>query len=128
MSHMVKVSGLKVTDLNALRVAARKLGAKVEESRATARYFAGKTYPCLLAVTLPDCQYDVAVNRAEDGTYFLSYDSFGLHGQRLSKFVSQLKQEYAVESVRARAKRLGWTVTEKRVGDVVKIHLTTSED
>src|SRR5687767_2229245 len=109
MSHIVTIK-TRVKDPAALAEACRRLGL-AEPVSGTANLYSGAATG--LVVQLPGWTYPVVFDAASGEA---RYDNFGgSWGEQ--KELDKLLQAYAVEKVRAEARRAGHTVTEQPLPD-----------
>lgn len=136
MSHIAEIE-LEVRDIEALKSAARKLGAEWRENQTSFRWygrfmndsqvpagFSPEDYgKCLHAIGVPGNgqAYEIGVVRNPNGRgYSLLYDAWqGGHGLEavVGKGASLLKQRYAAEVAIRQARRQGFRVSEKMQAD-----------
>ncbi len=109
MSHFTKITA-QIKDLEALTVAAQKMGFRVA-ANANCRYYYG-TERKDFVIKLPGA-YDIAATKSKD-FYELEADFYQNH---VSRYVGRngnlLVQKYAVEKARIEAFKRGLSVTEK---------------
>ncbi len=116
MSHVTPVK-MGITNMDTLETAAKSLGCTVEKN-ATARLYGNQTKNGEMVIRIPGSPYDVAVNRQKDGTLLLETDFWGGHvGKKLGDRLGKLKQQYAVEKTRQRAKLLGHQLSQQTLPD-----------
>ena len=109
MSHVVTIQ-TQVKDAAAVRAACQRLGLPAPVQGKT-QLFSGEATG--LAIQLPDWQYPVIANLA---TGQLQFDNFhGRWGDQ--KHLDRFLQAYAVEVVRAEARKKGHTCTEQALAD-----------
>jgi len=120
MSHFTKITA-QIKDLEALTVAAKKMGFSVAQN-ANCRYYFGAEKREFV-IKLPGA-YDVAVTK-EDDHYTLEADFYGSH---VSTYVGHegglLMQKYAAEKAKIEAFKNGLGVTEKTVNDLLMLTMT----
>lgn len=120
MSHFTKITA-QIKDLEALTVAAKKMGFSVAQN-ANCRYYYGAQKRDFV-IKLPGA-YDMAANKDGDH-YTLEADFYGSH---VSRYVGQngslLMQKYAAEKARIEAFKNGLGVTEKTENDLITLTMT----
>ena len=109
MSHVVTIQ-TRVKDPAALAEACRRLGLP-EPASGTAKLYSGEAAG--LVVRLPGWSYPVVFDAASGAARYDNYG--GRWGEQ--KELDRLLQAYAVEKVRAEARRAGHTVTEQPLPD-----------
>lgn len=115
MSHFTTIE-TRIRDLTALAAACRELGLELV-SDSTARGYAGQTLHGERVIRLKG-PYDIAVNPGEDGTYVLSTDWWDGHAERdVGTGFGKLLQRYGVCRTQAEARRKGYTVSRRTLGD-----------
>ena len=113
MSHFTRIQTV-MTEIDVLETAvAAVLGWETARDGLVRGYQGNKARAQLVAIN-PNAHYDVGFERAEDGSFSLVTDHFGLRSlpfpsQELPGMVSQA---YALEVVRQEAERLGLSMTE----------------
>lgn len=96
MSHLVKQkSDVKITDLETLSEACKRLGLTLNKNKKVARYYAGATTKCDAVIECPGSQYEIAVKHQSDGTYSIEADLFD---PKLRNIVSTEKEKYYGEA------------------------------
>ena len=66
--------------------------------------------------------YDVAVNRQADGTYGLTTDWYNNHVEaEVGAKYGKLIQLYGIHKATIEARKKGWTVQRKQVGNNIKL-------
>ena len=118
MSHVTSID-LNVTDLDALALAAARLGLKLDRDARTYRsYQHGLT--CTGALTVIDNAdaYQIGIVANDRGGFDLMWDNFGSQGRTLADRIGAdtglLKQAYAAEVTRKALALQGFTMTEAR--------------
>jgi hypothetical protein len=133
MSHVVVIQ-LEVKDLEALKVAAERLGGTLVIDRKTFRWYgrwmndysadnaaykngvSAKDYgKCDHAITHPKCSYDVGLVKQPDGkSYIVVADEWQAGGLAtvFGKGMSKLKQQYGVAVAARTMRKQGFSVRE----------------
>lgn len=117
MSHVTTVN-LKVSNLEALKTAAERLGAEFREGQKSFQTWFEKQ-PCAHAIRVPGSKFEVGVMNAVNGTYDLRYDRDG-DGRKIVQMFGQddyrLRQEYSAVVTEDNAKdlaRKGYRMTRE---------------
>ena len=117
MSHFTKCD-LKLTNLEAIKRALADLELAYSEAEqgqaATVRGYRGQTMEAELSVDMG--RYDVGVCKAEDGTWELVSDWWGIEttkGITEEEFKEQLYQRYQYHNVKIACEAKGYTVDEE---------------
>ncbi|SRR5579883_1898187 len=119
MSHFTKVA-TRINDLVALRRALDKMRAKYAVAHAgtsvVVRGWKGQTLAAELSI---DCgRYDVGVVRAEDGSYELVADWWGVEttsGKTEQEVVGEIQREYAFAKVMMACEAQGYQVAAEDI-------------
>jgi len=146
MSHIAAID-IKITDLEALKAAARELGAFWVEGKKTYNWYGRSVgdYPLLAgmtadqlgkcdhAIALPGVRYEIGVVKLPDGTHTLAYDFYGYGGQHdgqklLAHFgdgLTKIKQFYGLHKATIAARLRGYSTSRKLAanGDI-KLQIT----
>ena len=119
MSHFTTIK-TQIRDTEALRAACSELGLDLIPN-AEARGYYTQTTKGEYVIRLKG-PYDVAVNRQADGTYGLTTDWYNNHVEaEVGSNYGKLIQLYGVHKATAEARKKGWTVQRKKVGDKIKL-------
>ncbi len=117
MSHFTKCD-LKMTNLEALKRALDELklsfSEATNENQAVVRGWKGQTLEAELSIDMG--KYDVGVIKAEDGTYELTADWWGIETTKAvteQEFQEQLKRKYAYHNVKMACEEKGYSVEEE---------------
>jgi len=111
MSHTVSVTGVKITNITALKAAAVALGLTVKEN-AVPRFYAGAEVAPYV-IKLPG-SYDVGVYHNADGTFQLATDYYlGSVEKSVGKNCQKLLQGYSAEVLRQQAIQSGMGFTTR---------------
>lgn len=117
MSHFTKCD-LKMTNMEALKRALQDMKLGYEEATegqtVSVRGYRGQTLDA--AISVPMGSYDVGVVRADDGTFDLVADWWGVEtskGVSEEEFKTQLRQRYAYHNVLIACEAKGYTVEEE---------------
>lgn len=107
MSHVVKLSGIPVTNLDLLAAAAEALGCELVRGQKTHLYYAGNRAKCDHVIRVKDGSartYEIGVIENRDGAYTLQADFFnggcGLE-EKVGDNARTLFNEYAVQTAMA---------------------------
>ena len=146
MSHIASID-IIITDLAALKAAARELGALWVEGKKNYTWYGQSVgdYPlpvgmsvdqlgkCDHVIALPGVRYEIGVVRRPDGNFTLAYDFYGRHGQhdgeKLRTYfgdgLARIKQLYGVHKATIAAKLRGYSTSRKVAanGDI-KLQIT----
>ena len=135
---------MQIKDVSALRAAVDELSAKgigidlVANSKPR-MYYDRQQVQCDWVVKLPDCQYDVGLEKQEDGSYLPIFDEWqgyigsqlgaacpmpGSREGRAQHQIGQLMQNYAKHAAINAATARGMIVTGNSVDEEGNIHLT----
>lgn len=113
MSHITTVE-TKITDLEALKLAARELGASVSVGQTTWGYYAGQKGKCAHAIKMPGAgAYEVGVVQAPEGHFTLAYDFYGegqVYRQAFGNNCQRLVQTYAKHAAVREFRKKGFRV------------------
>lgn len=113
MSHCTTID-VKFKDINILKKVCKKLNLEFEEN-SYQRFYDGKI-EYGTKIKLPNWNYPIIVK--SDGNVI--YDNYeGNWGDE--KEINKLKQHYAVEKTKSIAIKNGYTFTEKKVGNDIKL-------
>jgi len=145
MSHFSRID-LKITDLNCLKKAVKRLGGEFRENQTSykwwGRYMGDSPLPegltvndlgkCDHAISFPGkAQYEIGVvkSKTKPKNYELLYDYWQSGG--LNQVVGQnaglLKQAYGIEAAKTQALLSGYTTTERKEKDgSVKLVISVS--
>lgn len=136
MSHITTID-IEISNLDALDHAAKELGGLLQRNKTTYNWYGQTPNPCAHAISLPGVHYEVGVcpHPKKSGTYTLNFDPYssshsaGRHdGQRvLAAFgsgLTKLRQLYGVHTATLAAKKKGYLVSRKQVGDKIKLQIT----
>lgn len=116
MSHWTTVK-TEFKDLQCLKKAGKQLGCGVLHNAEARGYYKNMRTKGELVFSHPGSPYDVAVKKAGKKLELVA-DMFGGHIERIyGKNYSKLKQRYAVEVVKKKARLLGALVTEEKGQD-----------
>ena len=117
MSHFTKCD-LKLTNLAAIKRALEEMElpfeAASESQQVAVRGYRGQTLSGEICVNMGS--YDVGVVKAEDGTYDLVADWWGVEttrGVSEEEFKQRLNQRYAYHNVKMACEEKGYTVEEE---------------
>ena len=114
MSHFTTIQ-TQIRDLDALADACRELG--VELTTGKARGFNGNTRTGEAVIKL-NGPYDIAVNKASDGSYGLTTDWWNGHVEKeVGKEFGKLLQLYGVYKASREARKRGYTVRRQSLKD-----------
>lgn len=113
MSHVSPIE-CEVRDLDALALAAARLGGALDRERKAFRYYAGAMEACDAVLTFPGCTYEVGVKQTGvAGVYALAWDDYETAIRlRLGEGAGLLVQAYGIEKAKAELVAEGWTVSE----------------
>jgi len=147
MSHTTRLKTVSIKSITAVRAAVQALqakGVRVElKEKVKPRAYYGETQigVCDYVLYLPDGQYDVGLDRQEDGTYAPVFDEWGSHvGRKLGADVNacpmpttmegraqhqigQFMQEYTKAATIEAAIAQGYMVESATVDDQGQCHL-----
>jgi len=119
MSHFTTIK-TQIRDTEALRAACAELGLELVPN-AEARGYYTQTTKGDYVIKLHG-PYDIAANRQPDGTFGLTTDWFNGHVEaEVGASYGKLTQLYGVHKATAEARKKGWTVQRKQVGDNIKL-------
>ncbi len=119
MSHFTTIK-TQIRDTEALRAACAELGLDLIPN-AEARGYYTQTTKGEYVIRLKG-PYDIAANRQPDGTFGLTTDWFNGHVEaEVGANYGKLTQLYAVHKATAEARKKGWTVQRKQVGENIKL-------
>jgi len=119
MSHFTTIK-TQIRDVEALRSACAELDLELIPN-AEARGYYTQTTKGEYVIRLKG-PYDVALNRQADGSFAITADRFADHVEaEVGPNFGKLTQLYAVHKATAEARKKGWTVQRKQVGDSIKL-------
>ena len=119
MSHFTTIK-TQIRDTEALRAACGELGLELLQN-AEARGYYTQTTKGEYVIRLKG-PYDIAVNRQADGTYGLTTDWYNNHVEaEVGSNYGKLIQLYGVHKAIIEARKKGWTVQRKQVGNNIKL-------
>jgi len=119
MSHFTTIK-TQIRDTEALRAACSELGLELIQN-AEARGYYHQTTKGDYVIRLKG-PYDVAANRQADGNFGLTTDWFNNHvAAEVGANYGRLVQLYGVHKATIEARKKGWTVQRKKVGDNIKL-------
>ncbi len=115
MSHFADIQ-TEIRDIKALKAACAEMGLSVQEN-ATARGYGENTRRGEFVIKLKG-PYDIAVNKAENGTYAFTTDWWGGHVEKEvgSKF-GKLLQMYGVCKAQIEARKKGFMTRRQALKD-----------
>lgn len=135
MSHITTID-IEISNIDALDAAAKELGGLLQRGKTTYNWYGERPNPCAHAISLPGVHYEVGVcaNTAKPGTYTLNFDPYGSggnYGRHDGKLVLKafgdnlktLRQLYGVHTATLAAKKKGYLVTRKQVGNNIKLQI-----
>ena len=119
MSHFTTIK-TQIRDTEALRSACAELGLELLQNKEARGYYTQTTKgDYVIRLKGP---YDVALNRQADGTLSMTTDWFaGSVEAEVGPNFGKLTQLYAVNKATIEARKKGWTVQRKQVGDNIKL-------
>ena len=119
MSHFTTIK-TQIRDTEALQAACTELGLELVPN-AEARGYHTRTTKGEYVIRLKG-PYDVALNRQPDGSFGFTTDWFAGHVEaEVGPNFGKLTQFYAVNKATIEARKKGWTVQRKQVGDNIKL-------
>jgi hypothetical protein len=141
MSHVTNID-IEVSDISALESAVAEMGGTFLRNKKNYAWYGHSVgdYPlptgftkemlgkCEHAIGLKGTEYEIGVvrNPAKPKTFTLLYDFWG-PGQKLKSHfgdgLTKLKQMYGVHAATLAAKKKGYLVTRKQVGDKIKLQI-----
>ena len=129
MSHFTKVQ-TKINDLVSLMKALDQLGWKYthNEQGVTVRGYRGQTTKAEICIDMG--KYDIGVVKAEDGTYELVADWWGVEttkGLKEEEVVKEVNAKYAYQRVVAAVEEQGYTIDTNKVSADGTIKLNVSK-
>ena len=129
MSHFTKVA-TKINDLVALRKALDQLGWKYKHDAAgvEVRGWRGQTMKAEMSIDMG--KYDVAVVKAENGSYELVADWWGIETSRgitEQEVAKEINQKYAYQRVVAAVEDAGYSIDENAVHKDGTVKLSVSK-
>lgn len=116
MSHLSTIKGAEVNDLDALAVAATRLGGTLDRAAQTFVTYGNDRPPCLAAIRFVGARFEVGVvTGAKPGTYALQFDPWSSGGldYKVGSHGEKLAQAYGVARLAGVYRRQGFTVQEK---------------
>lgn len=150
MSHVVEVK-TEVRDLNAVKAACKRLGLEFVEGKTTYQWYGHHVgdYPlpegvkkedlgkCDHVVRAPGASYELGlVRNPATGGYKLAFDFWG-PGKKLQEAIcnkdakgrydsgcGRFLQAYATEFAKIQMRAKGYMVSEKKVGDTIRLTVT----
>lgn len=142
MSHVEDIN-LEIKDIEAMRAAAKELGGELVQ-QSTYEWWGTHVgdYPlpkgfrkedlgkCEYAIKVPGTTWEIGLAKARGSDHYTAlYDFFGSKGRPLEQFIGgregyKLKQTYAVHAATNAAKRKGWMVQRKQVGNKIELTIT----
>lgn len=129
MSHWTTIQ-TQLKELPALAAACAELHCQLLTPQAgqkvQARGWGGATIACDAAIRIPNCNYDVALNRQPDGSYSLVADLWsGQVSAVLGENYAKLKQLYGVHNTMIAARKMGHAVSRVAgVGGKINVVIT----
>ncbi len=115
MSHFANIE-TQIRDITALKAACSEMGLSVLEN-ATARGYGENTRHGEFVIKLKG-PYDIAVNKAENGTYALTTDLWcGLVEQEVGPKFGKLLQMYGVYKAQIEARKKGFMTRRQALKD-----------
>ena len=129
MSHFTKVQ-TQINDLVALKKALDQLGWKWthDEAGVTVRGWRGATMKAEMSIDMG--KYDVAVVKAENGSYELVADWWGIETTRgitEQEVAKEINAKYAYQKVVAAVEEAGYTIDENSVQKDGTVKLNVSK-
>ena len=128
MSHVAEIP-LEIRDLDALEIAARKLGLEVKRGQKTYKSYQGRL-ACEHALVQPDNPngWEIGVVKRQDGKgYALMWDSYAQgHGlvQKVGHDAGKVQPRYSPEVGAKKARFQGFRVTEKFENGKIRLRCT----
>jgi hypothetical protein len=136
MSHITTID-IEISNIDALDAGAKELGGLLQRNKTTYNWYGSTPNPCAHAISLPGVHYEVGVcaHKTKPGTYTLNFDPYGSgssngrhDGQRVLKAfgdgLKTLLQLYGVHTATLAAKKKGYFVARKQVGNTIKLQIT----
>lgn len=142
MSHVTSID-IEISDLTALEAAVREMGGTFLRNKKNYGWYGRSVgdYPlpagftadmlgkCEHAVGLKGTEYEIGVvrNPAKPNKYTLLYDFWGPGAKLKTHFgdgLTKLKQMYGVHAATLAAKKKGYFVARKQVGNTIKLQIT----
>ena len=119
MSHTTKLSQCKVRDISALQSAAQEHGLTVKHNVRPKMYFANQHGVCDYVLEIPNCPYEVGLEKDNQGGYDFVFDSWDGHIQKAIgdsrggpiSTIAKLVQSYNKHAMINAAVSKGYTVT-----------------
>jgi hypothetical protein len=129
MSHFTKVQ-TQINDLTCLKKALDQLGWKWnhDEAGVTVRGWRGQTMKAEMSIDMG--KYDVAVVKAENGSYELVADWWGIETTRgisEQEVAKEINAKYAYQRVVAAVEDAGYTIDENAVQKDGSVKLSVSK-
>jgi hypothetical protein len=141
MSHVTNID-IEINNLTALESAIQEMGGVFVRNKTNYTWYGRHVgdYPlpagftkemlgkCEHAIALKGTNYEIGVvrNPSKPSGYTLLYDFWG-PGEKLRQHfgdgLTKLKQMYGVHAATAAAKKKGYLVTRKQVGDTIKLQI-----
>ena len=122
MSHISKIE-LEVNDLPTLKQACRRLGLVFLEGQTTFKWWGHKDGECTHAIRVPGANYEIGVIRTGKG-FELQCDYYDRNiGESIGNDGGLLKQAYAVERTKTEARRKGYSVTEQKIDNGIRLRV-----
>ena len=119
MSKSIKLSGIKVTNLDDLKAACKTLGISVEKVQSD-----GQEYHRLTGnVFNRFFTYGVTSIWGKAGAYEIVTDDMNLLIPEFRDCIDKLKQAYSAQTIKRLACERGYRVTEKRVGGKIRLEI-----
>jgi hypothetical protein len=135
MSHITTID-IEIKDLTALDAACAELGGKLIRNKTSYNWYGTTPAKCDHAIQIPGVHYEVGVSAHPDKpkTYRLQFDPYGSGGgntrhdgriveQKFGTGLTKLRQLYGVHTATLAAKKKGYLVTRKQVGDKIKLQI-----
>jgi hypothetical protein len=119
MSHFTTIK-TQIRDVEALQAACSEMGLELLQN-AEARGYSTQTTKGEYVIRLKG-PYDVALNRQTHGSFAMTTDWFAGHVEsEVGPHFGKLTQLYAVHKATAEARKKGWTVQRKQIGENIKL-------
>ena len=118
MSHIAHIK-TSITNLNALKKAAKRLNGEFRENQKEFIYYSGQKGECEHAIHFNNCAYEIGVTKGEGKEFNLAWDPYNVGGLEkvVGKEMGLLKQYYALETAKQAAMVQGYTSIEKKQKD-----------
>jgi hypothetical protein len=118
MSHFTTIR-TQIRDIDALRGACTELGFPLVQNAEARGFFQSTKGEYVIQLKGP---YDIALNRQPDNSFALTTDWFGGDVEReVGPNYGKLMQLYGVHKATTEARKKGWTVQRRQVGDSIKL-------